>query len=283
MPRPYGLLRAGFPYLKSLGEFINTSFPHDIAFGKEGRIYVLCLGNSGPIAIINMEDEDLGSFGAPDFGFRLPSHKCTPGNSDWPVRDGAILWPVQIIVDAAELIYVSDEGAHRITVYDRTGEFHGKWGKFGSEDGEFNRPSGIAFDNDENMYVVDTLNHRVQKFTKDGRFLSKFGSYGTGSCEMNMPWGIHVDELGDVYVVDWRNDRVQKFDADGNFIFGFGISGSGDGEFNRPTGVAVDSDGDIYVCDRGNNRVQLFDAEGRFVQKFHGEGTATLPDGSNGS
>ena len=39
MTRPYGLLRAGFPYLRTIGEFTNTSWPLDIAFGKEGRLY----------------------------------------------------------------------------------------------------------------------------------------------------------------------------------------------------------------------------------------------------
>ncbi len=275
MARPYALLRASFPQVTSVGGFTNTSFPHDIAIGNEGRLYALCTGNSGPISILNLEDEDLGSFGAPGFGFRLPSHKCNPGSGDWPVQDGALSRPVQIILDRDEILYMSDEGTDRITIYNRFGEYLGKWGEHGDGDGQLDRPSGIAFDQDENMYVVDTMNHRVQQFTKDGVFLRKFGSYGTGDGELNMPWGIHIDELGDIYVVDWRNDRVQKFDADGNFIFKFGSSGSGDGEFNRPTGVAVDAHGDIYVADCGNDRVQLFSQEGRYVQQFLGDAVMT--------
>ena len=91
MPRPYALLRASFPHVTSVGGFINTSMPRDIAIGKEGRLYALCTGNAGPIAILNLEDEDLGSFGAPGFGFRLPSYKCNQKNRDWPVQDGALL------------------------------------------------------------------------------------------------------------------------------------------------------------------------------------------------
>ncbi len=275
MPRPYALLRASFPHVTSVGGFVNTSMPRDIAIGKEGRLYALCTGNAGPIAILNLEDEDLGSFGAPGFGFRLPSYKCNQRNRDWPVQDGALLWHVQIIVDRDEILYISDQGTDRITIYDRFGEYLGKWGEHGSSDGQLDRPSGIAFDYDENMYVVDTMNHRVQQFTKNGVFLNKFGSYGTGDGELDMPWGIHVDELGDIYVVDWRNDRVQKFDSDGNFIFKLGSSGTGDGQFNRPSGIAVDRHGDIYVADCGNDRVQLFSQEGRYVQKFVGDATMT--------
>ncbi len=279
MAYPYALLRTGFRYLTALGGFVNTSMPHDLAFGQEGRIYVVCTGNSGPISILNLDDEDLGSFGAPGFGFRLPNHKCSPGNQDWPVQDGAVLWPCQILVDSEELVYTSDQATDRITVYNRFGEYQGKWGEHGSGDGRLDRPSGIAFDADENMYIVDTMNHRVQKFTKDGRFLMKFGVYGRGEGEFDMPWGIHIDEVGDVYVVDWRNDRVEKFDSDGNFIFQFGSFGDGPGEFNRPAGIAVDGHGDIYVADCGNDRVQLFSKEGRYVQQFLGD--ATLPTKSH--
>ena len=42
MPRPYALLRAGFPYLKTVGMRRNVNHPVDIALGKEGRIYCLC-------------------------------------------------------------------------------------------------------------------------------------------------------------------------------------------------------------------------------------------------
>ena len=256
MGRPYGLLRAGFPYLKTIGMRRVTNFPIDVGLGKEGRVYVLCRSRQAAmVSRITWDDDDLGPI------------------SSLGTDDGQLQWPVAVIVDRDENLYVSDEALHRITALSRDGEFLGKWGELGDGDGKLNRPSGIAFDAEENVYVVDTLNHRVQKFTKDGKYILKWGSYGVEDGQFDMPWGTTVDELGDVYVVDWRNDRVQKFTADGEFIFKFGGSGSGDGEFNRPTGVAVDRDGDIYVADCGNNRVELFDATGRFVEEFIGDAT----------
>ncbi len=272
MTRPYALLRAGFPYLKTIGEFTTTSWPLDIAFGKEGRLYVLVSGGSGPVSILNMEDEDLGSFGAPGFGLRQPSYKCKMGN-DWPVQEGALLRQAHIAVDQDELVYVSDEATDRITVYNRHGEYISSWGERGAGDGQMDHPTGLAFDADDNLYVVDSMNHRVQKFAKDGTFLGKWGSYGRDPGRFDTPWGIHVDEIGLVYVADWRNDRIQKLTSDGDFVWEFGVSGSRDGELDRPSGVAVDADGDIYVCDWGNNRVQLFDPSGRFIQKFTGDAT----------
>ncbi len=256
MSRPYGLLRAGFPYLRTLAMRRVTNFPVDVALGQEGRIHVLCRTEAASqIRTITLEDENLGAFGSIGTG------------------EGQFQWPAGLAVDSDETIYVSDEARHTIYRYAHEGEFLGQWGEHGDGDGDLNRPSGVAFDSEDNLYVSDTMNHRVQKFTRNGKFLMSFGSLGSGEGQLNMPWGVTVDELGDIYVVDWRNDRVQKFSGSGEFIFSIGSSGSGDGEFNRPAGVDVDLHGDIYVADAGNDRVQLFDQHGAYVQKFLGEGT----------
>lgn len=234
-----------------------TSLPMDIVIGDEGRLFVLNRASSsgGEVRRINWDDEDLGTFGA--------------AGSD----DGQFTWPVSMIRDREENLYISDEALNRISIFSREGDFLGKWGESGDGDGQLNRVSGIAFDPEENIYAADALNHRIQKFTKEGRFLGAFGSFGDGDGELNMPWGVTVDELGDVYVADWRNDRIQKFSADGSFLMKLGSSGDGEGQLNRPTGVEVDADGDIYVADRGNNRVLQFDQTGRYVDRFIGDAT----------
>ena len=262
MGRPYALLRAGFPFLKTLGMRRVTNEPVDVAIASDGMAYVLNRG--GQIARLLWDDD-----GTWDVEERAP---LGGGGED----DGKFTWPVAVIMDREDNLFVSDEALHRITSITAQGEFLGKWGEFGDGDGQLNRPSGISFDADENIYVSDTLNHRIQKFSKDGKFLMKWGRLGDGDGDFQMPWGITVDELGDVYVADWRNDRVQKFTPEGGFIFKFGKPGSANGEFHGPVGVAVDSDGDIYVADTRNNRVQLFNAEGRYVEKFKGDATLSV-------
>ena len=259
MTRPYGLLRAGFPYLKTLGMRRLTNFPVGIALGQQGRMFILCRQEGAALVRkYTFDDEDGGNFG------------------EVGDEEGKLQWPVSIIADSKENIYISDEALDRVSSFDSDGEFLACFGESGSGEGQLNRPAGIAFDADENIYVVDSMNHRVQKLTKDGKFILGWGTFGDGDGQFDMPWGITVDELDDVYVADWRNDRVQKFTSDGDFILQFGTSGSGDGEFNRPTDVAVDLDGDIYVCDRGNNRVQLFNQEARYVEKFVGDATLSM-------
>ena len=256
MTRPHALLRAGFPYVRSLGMRRSTDSPIDLAFGDEGRLYCICRAEAVlHIRVLNTADDELGAIGSKGTG------------------DGQFIWPSSIVRDAGENLYVSDEALHRITLFDKDGNFLHKWGEHGSDEGQLDRPSGLAFDADKNLFVVDTMNHRVQKFTKDGRFLGGWGSFGTGDGEFNMPWGVCVDELGDVYVADWRNDRIQKFTADGEFLWTLGSSGDGELEFNRPARVTVDADGDIYVADWGNDRVQQFDQTGRYVDTFIGDAT----------
>ena len=254
MARPYALLRAGLPYLKTLGMRRWTNYPADVAVGGDDTVYVLCRASGAPsIRKLAWEDEDLGAIGSAGTG------------------DGQFRWPATMLMDDDGNLVVSDEELHRITTITTDGEFVGKWGEHGSGEGQLDHPSGIAFDPEGNVYVSDTMNHRVQRFSRDGSFILSFGRHGSGEGELDMPWGIAVDELGDVYVADWRNDRVQKFTAEGDFIFSLGRTGSGDGEFDRPAGVEVDSDGDIYVADSGNDRVQMFNSDRLYLEKIIGD------------
>jgi DNA-binding beta-propeller fold protein YncE len=256
MRRPYGLLRAGFPYVKTLGMRRVTNFPQDLAISRDGTLFVLCRSAGGAqIARVSYDDDNLGPI------------------SGYGTEDGKFQLPCQIVFDRDENLFVSDEGLNRITILDKDGKFLGKWGEPGDGEGQLNRPSGIAFDPDGNLLVADTMNHRIQRFSRDGQPLQIFGRHGNGPGELNLPWGLAADEAGDIYVADWRNDRVQKFAPSGDYVQTFGRSGSADGELNRPSGVAVDQDGDVYVADCGNDRVLLFDSAGRYVETFIGDAT----------
>ena len=259
MSRPYGLLRAGYPYLKTLGMRRVTNFPADIAFGPGEKLYILLRSEgANQIRIWSLEDMDRFSDDLKGFG-------------SYGTGDGQFVWPVQIITDAEHHIFVSDEANHRITRFDPDGEFVSKWGEEGDGPGELKGPTGIAFDPQGNMVVVDSQNHRVQRYTPDGQYLGGFGSHGQAPGQLDLPWGVHVDELGDTYVSDWGNNRFQVFSSDGELKLSVGRPGSGEGEFNRPTGIAVDGHGDIYVADWGNNRVQMFNSEGHYLWTFRGD------------
>lgn len=248
MPNSFALLRSGFPYHLTMGMRRVTSNPVDIGFGKDGCIYILTRGGLGTeVRIINWDDENLGTIGTGNF-----------------------TWPASLLVDDNEVLYISDEATHTVTVMDKDGTITSTLGNKGRKDGQFNRPSSMAFDTLGNIIISDTLNHRVQRLDKEGRYLQTVGEFGNQDGQLNMPWGNAVDTEGNIYVTDWRNDRVQKFSPHGEFLLKIGGPGSKKGQFNRPSSVAVDAHGDIYVCDWGNNRVQLFNSEGRYIEQFTG-------------
>ena len=260
MARPHGLLRAGYPYLRTLGMRRITNFPADIAFSKTKDVaYVLCRSEGAsliriwPLEDMEQQSDDLKQIGS------------------YGTDDGQFQWPVQIITNDAGDIFVSDEALNRITKYNSDGEFVSKWGTEGTGDGQFNGPTGIAFNSDGNMVVVDSKNHRIQEYTADGEYVGGFGSHGSEPGQMDIPWGIHIDEFDDIYVTDWGNNRFQVFSRNGDLKNVVGSSGSGEGEFNRPTGIAVDDHGDIYVADCFNDRVEMFNAEGHYISSFRGD------------
>ena len=244
------LLRAGFPYEKTLGMRRITWYPIDIEVGPNNEVY--CLGRfdvGGSIRTVSWDDKDLGGIG------------------------GGWTWPAGITKDQEGLLYISDEGAHNITMLRTDGEEIGRWGEYGSELGQLNRPSHMVFDSDGNILISDTQNHRIQKFSSTGEFISSFGNFGDEPGQFNMPWGISVTPEENIVVADWRNDRVQIFDSSGTVLDVIGSSGSGPGQLSRPAGISVDDDGDIYVVDRGNGRVLQFDRNGRHVEEFVGDST----------
>jgi DNA-binding beta-propeller fold protein YncE len=256
MGRPYALLRAGFPYNKTIGMRRTTNFPMDFSRSSDGTCLILSRGeNATQIRKLSWDDDNLGAI------------------SSLGMDEGKLYWPASMVIDDDDVIYVSDEATHRISKFDMEGEYVGCWGEQGRAEGMLDRPAGLALDADQNMYVADGLNHRVQLFTREGEFIRSFGEHGSAPGQFDMPWGVTVDEEGYVYVADWRNDRVAKLTPEGDPVMCIGRSGTEDGLLSRPAGVAVDAHGDIYVADWGNNRVQLFDQTGRYVEKFIGDAT----------
>lgn len=261
MPRPHGILRAGFPYHKTLGMRRVTNFPTDLAFGEEKELYILMRSEGvATVRIWSTDDaeqltDDLKGFGS------------------YGSQDGQFIWPVNIIPDGDQNLLISDEATNRITKMSPEGEFISKFGISGADGGQFNGPSGIALSPNGDIFVADSKNHRIQVYTSDGEFIDQFGEYGQKSGQLNLPWGIHIDELGQIYVCDWGNNRIQIFSKDGEYLNSFGEKGNSDGQFNRPTGIAVDTHGDIYVSDWGNNRILMFNSEGEYIWSFVGDAT----------
>ena len=142
MSRPLGLLRAGYPYLKTLGMRRVTNYPYDLAFGPDDKLYILCrTSGAALIRVWTFDDAE-----------RLTDDLVQIGG--YGAGEGQFQWPVQIITDCEGNLYVSDEATHKVSKFNPDGEFVSRWGNEGSGKGEFTAPTGISFDPEGNMVVA---------------------------------------------------------------------------------------------------------------------------------
>jgi len=166
--------------------------------------------------------------------------------------------PTGITIDKARgRLYVVETRKGEINVLNLNGAELFKFGKRGTGDGAFNRPTQICFQ-DDRVYVTDTLNARIQVFDPNGQFISAIGRFGDAIGDLDKPKGIAVDSEQHIYIVGGLNDVVTIFDQQGQFLLAFGGSGSRRGEFYLPTAIHIDSNDNIYVADTYNRRVQVF-------------------------
>ena len=86
MARPYALLRAGFPYLKTVGMRRVIDFPVDVAVTSDMKVLSLCrfegAGGVAKIARVAWDDDaNLGDIGTMGTG------------------EGQMMWPAQMLLD----------------------------------------------------------------------------------------------------------------------------------------------------------------------------------------
>lgn len=196
-----------------------------------------------------------------------------PGQRFFRIGDdddaGKLRMPIGLDVDGKGNLYVVDNSAKVIQVYNPAGKYlrtlagDAKW---------FERPSGIAVDAaGSRIYVVDTggvssAQHQVRVFdAQSGQHLLDIGKRGTEPGQLNLPRDVTIGLDGLLYVVDGGNFRVQVFRPDGSFVRVFGSIGRQGGQFSRPKEAAVDPDGNIYIVDSAFGNFQIFNPAGQLL------------------
>ena len=174
----------------------------------------------------------------------------------------------------------------------------------GTEDGQFDSPTGVAVDGNGNVLVADSGNGRIEKFSPTGTFVTSIKQFeAPNGIAIDHAGNIYVAEIGSkhrvqklgpdgtfisewapglygprriaigpddsIYVVDQGRTRIVKLSPDGQVLTTWGSGGNGDGQFNDHTSVAVDpTTNKIYVADPRNRRIQVFDSNGKFLTKW---------------
>ena len=206
-----------------------------------------------------------------------------------PAITADLEFPVDVAVDGAGNLYISDTENHRIRRVDASGIITtvAGTGRYGySGDGgpavaaELSNPQGVAVDGAGNLYIAETYNDRIRRVDLSGTIATiagtgERGNSGDGGpavqAQLAEPSGVAVDSVGNLYIADRRNHRIRRVDPSGTIatIAGTGEAGfSGDNGLAKdamlrlPHDVAMDGAGNLYIADWGNHRIRRVDPSG---------------------
>jgi sugar lactone lactonase YvrE len=175
--------------------------PWGVAIAPNGRLWVSDAGG-GRIALFN-EQYVVG--GPERFVLNAVG---TPSSS---TAKAELVAPVGIATDAGGNVWVAENGAHRVSVFDSSGKFRMRFGSEGSGNGQFKFPVGVAITPTGHVLVTDQVNNRVQEFMSSGAYIRQFGSGGTANNQFQEPKGIAVGAGNVAFVSDAGNHRVTRW------------------------------------------------------------------------
>jgi DNA-binding beta-propeller fold protein YncE len=219
------------------------------------------------------------------FVFNIPSGEFRQIGTDGA---GILRKPLGLATDQDCNLYVADQSAKRIVVFNQDGSYVNAYGG----EAMFDRLSHVEVDpGAERLYAVDTGGVRSERHhvrvldMGTGKVLYDIGKRGADAGELNLPRDITLGPDGNLYVVDGGNFRVQVFQTDGEYIGQIGSIGNRTGQFSRPKGIDTDSAGNVYVSDAAFGNFQIFDTSGQLLlfigdrSTIMGPGKYMLPAG----
>jgi DNA-binding beta-propeller fold protein YncE len=167
---------------------------------------------------------------------------------------GQFVFPVSVCQDPDGTLYVGEYGDHqRVQKFREDGTFITQFGRHGTAEGEFQRPSAVVW-SDGTVYAVDAFNNRIQLFTDDGKFVRVIQLPAT-SAPLEFPYDLNVTPDGRLFVIENKAARLTVMRPDGTIEGRFGRPSRGLDGFYAPWGLTVLSDGRVLVADTGNHRL----------------------------
>lgn len=288
---------AGVGNVDGIGSAARFNQPTGLAVATDGTVYVADTDNCvirkiDPLGVVTT----------------LAGRAGVCANTDGTGANAAFGLPMDIALDRAGTLYVSDMNAHAIrkvtpagVVTTLTSALVGPW--------------GVSFDAAGTLYVADYGNFAVNKvnvttgevslvvnlmgrpldvaidaagllFITDytGGNLMELPSFGLVTLETgrSFPAGLAFDGAGTLYLAASGSHRIDGIGADGG-SFGYlgssGHSGSSDGHgsdarFFSPQGLSTDAAGNLFVADTGNNLIRKVTPDGD-VTTLAGKAPAT--------
>jgi len=160
--------------------------PTDVAFGKNGEIYISDGYGNSRIVKFDREGKFIKSWG--QFG----------------TGPGEFNLPHSVVVDRSGNVYVGDRENKRIQIFDADGNYLREWTGIGY-------PYGLFITPDQHIWMVDGGYDRIVELDQNGKVLGSIGE--PGHAPGQLAWG-HFLALGPdrtLYVADVLNWRFQVF------------------------------------------------------------------------
>ena len=98
----------------------------------------------------------------------------TWGGDDEEDENKFFKYPMDMVVDKKGMVFICDEGNHRIQVFDEAGNYHRTIGRRGNGPADFLNPNAVALNIQGNLVVADVMNIRIQVLTPEGKYISGF-------------------------------------------------------------------------------------------------------------
>jgi len=192
-----------------------------------------------------------------------------------PVRKGT---PSGIAVDQQGKLFIIFPYLGEVQVFDADGKFLYRFGKKGSEEGEFWLPSSIEIAGDGMVFILDAHLKKVMAFSNKGEFQYEFrftkrrrpGDNSAMRCS-----SIGLDRGNKLlYLSDSANSNIKMYDFKGKFLGIFPLAE----KLSIPGKLYFDSRGNIYILDIINGKVHIYNTKKEFLFSFgrYGERVGNL-------
>jgi DNA-binding beta-propeller fold protein YncE len=160
--------------------------PTDVAFGKNGEIYVSDGYGNSRIVEFDRSGNFIRAWGKYGTG---------PGEFNLPHS---------VAVDAQGNVYVADRENERIQIFDADGHYLKEWNHIGY-------PYGLYITPDQNIWMIDGGYDRILELDHNGKVIGALGEPGRGLGQL--AWGhfLAVGKDGKIYAAEVLNWRFEVF------------------------------------------------------------------------
>ena len=120
--------------------------------------------------------------------------------------------PAGLTYDSSGIVFVADTKNNRIQKFDEDGNFVGKWGAYGTGQGQFDNPVSVSVDSGSgDVYVAHGGSKRILVFDKNGQYVDSWGPPGIGNGQFKRAVSVAFGDEDKIYVVDKDNSEIQIF------------------------------------------------------------------------